>query len=220
MAISKEQEFLISRFDDPDLTADERHELDVLLQDPAAQAVLEEYRQVDAVLAKWPTAGKNYDVTAFTRQVNERLDRIERRAGSGRRAIWRYLAPVAAAAAVMIVVLPQWNRSGESGGPAGGSDLSAVATNDAAENTGSVVANANEAEQPLVPRMQVVLQEPSLGAIAASQRIVKVQLARMEVTSATETVEDNGSILCFGSAAAEPRDRARQRGSGLGDGYL
>ena len=102
--INKENEMLISRFDDPDLSAAERTQLDNLLQsDPQARDLLEQYKKLNQRLENLPNALDNLDLSSFTQNVNRAIDlKLLRKSRSFLR---HTLVPLSAAAALVIAAL-------------------------------------------------------------------------------------------------------------------
>ena len=117
MKMSEQQEYLISRYDDPDLSGQERSELAALLKgNEEAQALLEEYRHLDGHLAMMGQTASPVSVETFVRAVHERIDatsheKIPAAASRPKRSVLRFpgwMRPIAAAAAAVAVVLLAW----------------------------------------------------------------------------------------------------------------
>ena len=103
---SEEPEKLVSRYNDPDLTDRERIRLDQTLEDnPDLGDVFEQYKRLDRALAQLPDGLEKVDFERFSRRVSEAVaDTQAPRAATI--SLRRYLAPLVAAAAVIIVALP------------------------------------------------------------------------------------------------------------------
>ncbi|MBN2376306.1 MAG: hypothetical protein JXD22_07890 [Sedimentisphaerales bacterium] len=102
--ISKENEMLISCFDDSDLSTDERTQLDYLLHsDPQARDLLEQYKKLNQHLENLPNALDNLDLSSFTKNVNRAIDLTLLR--KSRSFLRHTLVPLSAAAALVIAAL-------------------------------------------------------------------------------------------------------------------
>lgn len=72
--ISKEQEYLISRYGSGDLSPAEAQALETLLKEnPQGAELLEQYRLLDLQLAEMPDAGADVDFETFSKTLNESL---------------------------------------------------------------------------------------------------------------------------------------------------
>ena len=105
----QETEELISRYNDPDLSDSEK---DLMNQALAADADLRhiqrQYQRLDRVLEQLPDGLDDVDFSGFTQRVSAATASAEA-PGPKPISIWRYLAPLAAAAALIIVALPLYN---------------------------------------------------------------------------------------------------------------
>ena len=102
--INKENEMLISRFGDPDLSSAERTQLDKLLQsDPQARDLLEQYQKLNQRLENLPDPLENLDLNSFTQNVNRAIDLTLLR--KSRSFLRHTLLPLSAAAALVIAAL-------------------------------------------------------------------------------------------------------------------
>ena len=107
--LTKEMEQLLLSFDDPDLTAAQRGQLDQLLQtNPEAREYHRQLQTLDQQMETLSGDLDKIDFRGFARAVNQRIDAAQARR-QPRRILWRLLAPLSAAAAVMMVALPWIN---------------------------------------------------------------------------------------------------------------
>ena len=103
---SDEPEKLVSRYNDPDLSNRERIRLDQTLEDyPDLGDVFEQYKRLDQALAQLPDGLEKVDFERFSRRVSEAVADAQA-PRSVTISLRRYLAPLVAAAAVIIVALP------------------------------------------------------------------------------------------------------------------
>ncbi len=109
--INEQQEFLISRYDDPDLTDQQRRELDELLADhPDARDLLEQYKALDDRFDQWPNESQEWDLSDFAKQVNQKIDGGSEKSES-KIPFWKILVPIAAAAMIAIVIWPDQSQT-------------------------------------------------------------------------------------------------------------
>jgi hypothetical protein len=102
----EEMEILISRWDDPDLAPSEREQLEqVLAEDSAGREVFQQYQRLDEQLGQMPDILESVDFDGFRQRVARAIATVER-SGRGHRVFWRRWAPLAAAAAIMMVAIP------------------------------------------------------------------------------------------------------------------
>ena len=102
----EKMETLISRWDDPDLTPAEREQLEkVLAQDSAGREVFQQYQRLDEQLGQMPDVLESVDFDGLRQKVARAIAKAER-PGQGHRVFWRRWAPLAAAAAIMMVAIP------------------------------------------------------------------------------------------------------------------
>ncbi|KPK77564.1 MAG: hypothetical protein AMJ79_02720 [Phycisphaerae bacterium SM23_30] len=103
---SEELEKLISRYNDPDLTDEERTQLDQVLEDdPVLRGILEQYQRLDGALGQLPDGLEKVDFARFSRQVREAVAGVEA-SWLSTLSLRRFLMPIAAAAAIIIAALP------------------------------------------------------------------------------------------------------------------
>ena len=103
---SEELEKLVSHYNDPDLTDRERIRLDQMLEDnPDLDDVLGQYKRLDRALAQLPDGLEKVDFERFSRRVSEAVAGAQA-PRPATISIRRYLAPLIAAAAIIIVALP------------------------------------------------------------------------------------------------------------------
>ena len=108
MTLSKENEHLISRYDDPDLNAAEREQLADLLETRDGARQLEaQYRRLDAELERLPDGLDSVDFTDFRLRIRESIEaapviRIRQHR------LWNRWVPIAAAAAIAIACVSIW----------------------------------------------------------------------------------------------------------------
>ncbi|MCP4713174.1 MAG: hypothetical protein GY869_31475 [Planctomycetes bacterium] len=102
-------EELISRYNDPDLSDPEKDRMNqALAADADLRHIHQQYNRLDQALEQLPDGLEGVDFSGFSRYVNAAIDSVE--ANQIRHvSIWRYLAPLAAAAALIIVALPLYN---------------------------------------------------------------------------------------------------------------
>jgi anti-sigma factor RsiW len=176
----EEQELLISRYDDPDLTDPERQELDALLDgEPEARAIVEQYRKLDDQLATLADLSSSVDFDRFRDGVNDKLDRLQARRPV-RRLLWRVLVPLSAAAVFLLVALP-WIQSF-------GPRVVEV-------KTGGIVAIPTD-----VPR---VVQVQKTGMIAGAEPVVNIQITQIEVDIESDAEMQNDRVICFATSLPE-----------------
>ncbi len=184
--LTPEQEILISRYDDPDLTASERVELENLLERPEGQEIRRQFERLDRELANLPPIAAQIDEAAFRHGVGQRLDEDAGIQGSRRRLqLWRYLLPLTAAAAIALVALPF------------------LSTND-------LTVPVDKGSNPLAPNhsapsapMQFVRIDPAGPVKTSQQTIVQVRLAHYtEQPVINETMEET-EILCYATATPD-----------------
>lgn len=106
--VSKENEYLISRYDDPDLSPAELQQLGELLEtDDAARKLEAKYRRLDAELETLPDGLDGVDLTGLSRRVRQRIESAAV-IPLPRRRLWTRWAPIAAAASVAISLISLW----------------------------------------------------------------------------------------------------------------
>ncbi len=107
--ITNENENLVSRYDDPELSAAERRELIELLEtDDEARDLEAQYRRLDAELETLPDGLDGVDFTGFRRRIRESIETapVIRRPY---RQLWTRWAPIAAAASMAIAFVSIWH---------------------------------------------------------------------------------------------------------------
>jgi len=172
--ITEELDILLSRYDDPDLSGSERARLEeALSQDAQARAMLAQYRRLDEHLARLPDALGAVDFEQFGRGVRQALDASARPGRQWRRLLWPVLTPLAAAAAVLLIVL--------SGGLLVETEPSGPAA---------------ELSQPRVPRV-VVQAEP-----VRARRLAVVELSWQAPGQANHGTSSSESVICVQRAPA------------------
>lgn len=109
----QEREQLISRCCDEDLSPTEQRELEALMaSDPQAGKLLEQYRRLDAALGDMGKVAPNVNWAEFNQRVQKALDETDMQLRARRRMpTWRWLVPLSAAAAVMLVAIPFWFKT-------------------------------------------------------------------------------------------------------------
>ena len=176
----EEQEFLISRYDDPDLTGSDRQELDALLDgEPEARAIVEQYRKLDDQLATLADHSSSVNLDRFRDGVNDKLDQLQARRPV-RRLLWRVLVPLSAAAVFLLVALP-WIQSY-------GPRIVEV-------KTGGLVAIPTD-----VPR---VVQVQKTGVIADAEPVVNIKITQIEVNINSNAEMQNDRVICFATSLPE-----------------
>ena len=105
--VTEELEILLSRYDDPDLSRSDRARAErALSQNAQAAVLLDQYRRLNQHLANLPDQLDGIDLEQFGRSVRQALDAASTPRRRPRRLLWPILAPLAAAAAVLLIVLP------------------------------------------------------------------------------------------------------------------
>jgi hypothetical protein len=109
--ISREQENLISRYDDPELRTSEREQLSELLEtEDKARELEAQYRRLDAELETLPDGLEGVDFSGFRRQIRESIESASAPViRLPYRRLWIRWAPIAAAASVAIAILSIWH---------------------------------------------------------------------------------------------------------------
>ena len=176
----EEQEILISRHDDPDLTGLERQELDALLEgEPEARAMVEQYRKLDDQLATLADLSSSVDFDRFRDGVNDKLDQLRTRRPV-QRLLWRVLVPMSAAAVFLLVALP-WMQS--------------LGPRVVEVKPGGHVAIPTD-----VPR---VVQVQKTGIIAEANPVVNIKITQIEVTIESDAEMQNDRVICFATSLPE-----------------
>jgi hypothetical protein len=104
--LTAEMEQMLLSFDDPDLTQSQREQLGQLLEtSPEAREYLRQLQSLDLRLENLTVDLDSMDLSGFAQAVNQKIDA----APISRRLPWRWLAPLSAAAAIVMVVLPWLN---------------------------------------------------------------------------------------------------------------
>lgn len=110
-----DREFLISRYIDGDLSAAQRRELESALEDdPEFTRLLEDYHRTDVLVRSLRETGPELNWDRFVWEVRRRREAAEARR---RRVLYRLFAPLAAAAAIVLVCTAYFSTSRESPGP-------------------------------------------------------------------------------------------------------
>ena len=115
--ISKENENLISRYDDPELSTSERQQLTEFLEtDDEARDLEAQYRRLDAELETLPDGLEGVDFSGFRRRIRESIESapVVRRP---HRQLWTRWAPIAAAASMAIAFLSIWHSLKQGSNP-------------------------------------------------------------------------------------------------------
>ncbi len=173
-----DREFLISRYNDPDLSASERKALSVLLGETESRRMEEEYRRLDAMLARIPSVTEGVDYAAFSERVRAGIaDRSWRKADE-RATAFRWIAPLAAAAVFLMTAIPLWylHRGSDRPGP-------------------SIRPGTAVVVNPEIPVGRVVSQ------VAVMDQTVTEPTAhsRVKAGAAGETAgpDEDGTVMCF-----------------------
>jgi anti-sigma factor RsiW len=107
---TEELEILISRYDDGDLSAQEKAAVEAAVaRDPAARVMLEQYRRINRELAALPSGLEGVDFAAFGQRVRRAVGGRTPAPATRDRKLWqqwRWAAPLAAAAALAVLTLP------------------------------------------------------------------------------------------------------------------
>lgn len=179
--LTNEIEILISRFDDPDLTDSERQELDQQLQSNSeAQEYHRQLQSLDKHLDALAPNIDQIDFRGFAYAVNKQIDAIQT-SRPPRRIAWRWLAPLSAAAAIVMVALPWFNKPTPTPTP----PTSII-----------VLAHAKPIiSQPIV-RVTISSAKPQTQV-----SIAKVALASHQTVTPPEINDSLGEIICFAGPA-------------------
>jgi len=178
--ISREKENLISRYDDPELSPSERKQLTELMETEEEARELEaQYRRLDAELETLPDGLEGVDFTGFRRRIRESIDSAPVIRMSRRR-LWTHWAPIAAAASVAIAFLSIWQLFTTKTTP-----LQPPALEEGFTNKVMVKQLEAQPSQGVVNRIQLS---------AASRTVVAASFA---VDRETDTVYDEGGVICF-----------------------
>jgi len=180
----EEKEYLISRYNDPDLNEEERKELSALLGEEESRRMQEEYRRLDAMLSKIPSSVEGVDFEAFSNRVRAGISQVSWRTADRRATIFRWVAPLAAAAVFMMAAIPLWyvQRDSETAFPTVSPGVAVVVNPEIPR--GMVISQ--------VKVMDLTPQEQGVGSIAVST------VVPLQVTSK----EDEGTVMCFVSPEA------------------
>ena len=188
--LTNEMEILISRFDDPDLTKSERRQLDDLLQsNPEAQDYHRQLQSLDKRLNRLTAEIDRIDLRGFAREVNLRIDMVETPRRS-RRSAWRWLAPLTAAAAVVMIALPWFNRP--------------TITTPAPSSSVVVLAHAKPIDAQPVAQVMVSSAKPP-----TETSVVRVALASLQPALLPPGNDAQGEIICF-AGPVHQRDPIKQ----------
>ena len=145
-------EKLISRYNDPDLSDAQKDRMNqALAADADVRHIHRQYKRLDQALEQLPDGLEGVDFSEFTRRVRAAIASVEA-PGTWRISPWRYLAPLAAAAALIIVAWPWYNFLSEN--PEKSTDT---------ENFLSIVTLAPPQRllgEPLVNQIEII-QEPA-----------------------------------------------------------
>ena len=105
----EETEELISRYSDPDLSDSDKDRVNqALTADADLRQIHQQYKRLDQALEQLPDGLDGVNFSGFSRRVSAAIASAEA-PRTWRISTWRYLAPLAAAAALIIVALPLYN---------------------------------------------------------------------------------------------------------------
>ena len=192
--ISKENEHMISQYDDPDLSAAQREQLTELLEtDDAARGLEAQYRRLDAELERLPDGLDSVDFTGFRERIRESVEAAPVIRMPHRR-LWNRWAPIAAAASVAIAFLSIWHSFKPETGPTpplGNDEVVKGPTNNV-----QIADVAYTSSEPRVNRIQLAV------APAAS----------FAMDLETDSVYDEGGVICFVGTESESNGTSRSSG--------
>jgi len=179
--ITPEIEKLLLSFDDPDLTRSQREQLDDLVEtSPEAKEYLRQLQSLNHQMEMLGVGLDSIDLSDFAQAVNQKID-ATRSARSTRRPLWHWLAPLSAAAAIIMVALPWFNPP-------------TTTTTVTPQAIAKVVLTqpATIASDPVV---QVALSYAPPAPAKAP--IVQITLASQHMSTAPNPQELPGEIICF-----------------------
>ena len=183
--ISKKNENLISRYDDPELSTAERQQLTELLEtEDKARGLEAQYRRLDAELETLPDGLDAVDFTGFRRRIRESIESAPVIQLPHRR-LWTRWAPIAAAASVAIAFLSIWQFYKS------GTGLQIEPT-----DGGGIVSRVNKVElatgssQPVEPRVNRI----QLAVVVESSFVMDLE---------SDSVYDDGGVICFVGTESE-----------------
>jgi hypothetical protein len=193
--ISKENEHLISQYDDPDLSATEREQLtDLLETDDSARGLEAQYRRLDAELERLPDGLDSVDFTGFRERIRESIEAAPVIRMSQRR-LWTRWAPIAAAASVAIAFVSIWQA------------LKTDPKISLQTPIGPSFTNSVQIESPEVKPTGLVVNRIQLAVAPAA--VVEASFAMdLEVDS----VYDDGGVICFIGTESESNGTSRSSG--------
>ncbi|GEM_PF-1451393 len=200
--ISKENENLISRYDDPELSTAERQQLTELLEtDDEARKFEAHYRRLDAELETLPDGLDGVDFSGFRRRIRESIEiapaPVIRRP---HRQLWTRWAPIAAAASVAIAFISIWHSF----------------------KSDSVTIGPIPPKTPMAgPKSEVKIASINL---APSEAVVnRIQLAAAPVVvepsfamdMESDSVYDDGGVICSNGSENEQQEAAVPSATGF-----
>jgi len=201
--ISKENENLISRYDDPELSTSERQQLTELLEtDDQARELEAQYRRLDAELETLPDGLDGVDFSGFRRRIRESIETasapVIRRP---HRYLWTRWAPIAAAASVAIAFLSIWHSF--------------------KSDTITVIPPPPELPVAVEPTNNV--QIASVSYTSSEEVVNRIQLAPPSVVLQTsfamdlegDSVYDDGGVICFIGSENEGQEAAVPSATGF-----
>jgi len=180
--ISKENEHLISQYDDPDLSAAEREQLTELLEtDDSARGLEAQYRRLDAELERLPDGLDAVDFTGFRERIRESIETAPVIRMPQRR-LWNRWAPIAAAASIAIAFVSLWQA------------LKTDTKIPPQPPPGPSITNNVKIESPVVKPTGLVVKQIELAP--AAEVIFAVDLE-------SDEVYDDGGVICFVGTESE-----------------
>ena len=196
--ISQENENLISRYDDPELSPSERQQLTELMEtDEQARELEAQYRRLDAELETLPDGLEGVDFTGFRRRIRESIETAPAIRMPHHR-LWSRWIPLAAAASVAIAFLTLWQLFTTKTTPLLPPTLESGFTNKVM------------VKQPASPPSQVVVNRIQLSAAPSA-----VAAASFVVDRESDTVYDEGGVICFVGSESDAKGASEPSATGF-----
>ena len=178
--ISQENENLISRYDDPELSPSERQQLTELMEtDDEAREFEAKYRRLDAELETLPDGLGVLDFTGFRRRIRESIESAPVIRMPHHR-LWSRWVPLAAAASVAIAFLSLWQLFTTKTTP-----LLPPSIGEGFTNKVMVKQLDSQPGQAVVNRIQLSAAPTPIAA------------ASFPVDRESDSVYDEGGVICF-----------------------
>lgn len=201
--LTQDMEILISRCDDPDLSAKQRRQLEQLLEsDASAREYFQHLQSLDEHLASYGQQSADIDLAGFADAVNRKIDTAK--SAQRQNLLRRFWIPLAAAAAIMLVALPWFNQIS-----------SPPAQTDSPKSSAVVLVQPQQIQAPQIAQVKLT-PAPSEPKVS----FVKLTLASQQIVPPVGSANGISEVICFSGPAVKTEPATKIKESNPNQYYL